>query len=98
GGLVLGGVAPDLKDATPRQIAEAIRVGPYLMPKFSRRQISDAQVNSLIRYVRYSQDPVDRGGWDIGHLGPIPEGAVAWAVAGLALVLLARFLGKRIGA
>ena len=98
GGVVLDGIAPDLKHASPTQIAEAIRVGPYLMPRFTERQLSDAQVASLVRYVKYSQYPVDDGGWDLGHLGPIPEGAIAWLIAGIALVALARFLGKRIGA
>jgi ubiquinol-cytochrome c reductase cytochrome c subunit len=96
GGYVTGAVPPSLDKATPTQIAEAVRIGPYLMPRFSARQISDRQVASLVRYIEYSQDPQDAGGWDLGHLGPIPEGLVAWIVAGVALVALARFLGKRI--
>ena len=41
GGTVTGGVAPSLIDATPTQIAEAIRIGPYLMPPFSPHAIDD---------------------------------------------------------
>lgn len=95
GGLVTGAVAPPLDRATPTQIAEAIRIGPYVMPRFSRRQLSDRQVDSIVRYVQRTDDPVDRGGWSIGHLGPIPEGLVAWLLAGAALVLVARMIGRR---
>ena len=28
------------------------------------------------RYVEYAKHPDDRGGWSIGHIGPIPEGLV----------------------
>ena len=34
GGIVTGAVVPSLNVATPRQIAEAIRIGPYVMPRF----------------------------------------------------------------
>jgi len=95
GGLVVGGTAPTLADSTPIQIAEAVRIGPYLMPRFTRKQLDDRQVDSIIRYVQLAQHPDDRGGWGIGHLGPIPEGLVAWLIAGAALVSVAAVIGGR---
>jgi ubiquinol-cytochrome c reductase cytochrome c subunit len=95
GGITPGAVAPPLQDATPTQIAEAVRIGPYLMPRFSKRQISDVELDSIVRYVLSTRDPDDRGGWGIGHLGPIPEGMVAWLLAGLALLAVARLIGER---
>jgi ubiquinol-cytochrome c reductase cytochrome c subunit len=95
GGVVTDVVAPDLKAATPVQIAEAVRIGPYVMPRFSKRNLSDEQLDSIIAYVRQTQHPADRGGWGIGHIGPVPEGLVAWLLAGTALVLLARSIGSR---
>lgn len=95
GGIATGLVAPALQRATATQIAEAVRVGPYLMPKFSPRSIDDAQLDSITRYVRSTRDPPDRGGWGIGHIGPIPEGLVAWLLAGVALILVARSIGER---
>jgi ubiquinol-cytochrome c reductase cytochrome c subunit len=95
GGIVSGGVAPPLEDATPVQIAEAVRIGPYLMPRFSRRQLSDADLDSIIAYVEQTKHPEDAGGWAIGHIGPVPEGLVAWVVAGGVLVALALAIGKR---
>ena len=35
GGYVTDARVPVIKQSTPTQIAEAVRVGPYLMPKFS---------------------------------------------------------------
>ncbi len=88
GGFVTGALVPPLQTLSSREIAEAVRVGPYLMPKFSSTQISDAQLNSLIKYVQWTNRPDNRGGWGIGNIGPIPEGLITWWIA-IPLVLLA---------
>ena len=96
GGVVVGGFAPELHEVTPTEVAEAVRVGPYLMPSFDRDQISDEDLDSIARYVDEAvQQPDDRGGWGIGHLGPVPEGLIAWAVAVAALLVVARLIGER---
>lgn len=95
GGIVTSAVAPNLLKATPTQVAEAVRIGPYLMPRFSRTQIDDRELASIVRYVEYAKHPKDDGGWGIGHLGPVPEGLVAWLIAGAALVLVARAIGGK---
>jgi len=95
GGYVTGGLPPPLEDASDVQMAEAVRIGPWVMPTFSKRAISDKQLDSIIRYVDYAKHPDDRGGWAIGHLGPIPEGIVAWFIGALLLVLCCMALGKR---
>ena len=95
GGVVPPGTAPALQQANATQIAEAVRVGPYLMPPFNERQISDAQLDDIVAYVLAQRHPDNRGGWGIGNIGPIPEGLVAWLLAGTALLLIARLLGER---
>ncbi len=95
GGIVTGAIVPSLDQATPTQIAQAIRIGPYVMPRFGEGEVSDAQINSIARYVQSIQHPDDRGGWGIGRIGPIPEGMVAWLLAAAALLLIARLLGER---
>lgn len=96
GGVVKGARVPPLGDSTPVQIAEAVRLGPYLMPSFSKRQLSDGELDSIIRYVEYTKRPRDEGGWSIGHLGPVPEGIVTWLMAGLALVAVTMVIGRRV--
>jgi ubiquinol-cytochrome c reductase cytochrome c subunit len=95
GGFVTGARVPPLQRLTPVQIAEAVRIGPYLMPRFSTSQISDAQLNSLIAYVRSTNHPDNRGGWAIGNLGPVPEGMIAW-LAAIILAILCLGLGRRL--
>jgi ubiquinol-cytochrome c reductase cytochrome c subunit len=96
GGYVTGARVPPLTDATPTQVAEAVRIGPYLMPRFSTKAISDRQLDDLVAYVEYAKHPRDPGGWPIGHIGPWPEGAVSWLIAAAALVFVCTLFGKRI--
>ena len=95
GGVVTGAFAPALTPATAREIAEAIRIGPYAMPPFSSGQLSSSQVDSIARYVESTDHPDDPGGWDIGRIGPITEGMAAWLLAIVALLIVARLLGER---
>jgi ubiquinol-cytochrome c reductase cytochrome c subunit len=95
GGLTIGAVTPNLQQATAAQIAEAVRMGPYLMPRFDSRQIDQHQLDSIARYVLWTRSPDDAGGWGISNIGPIPEGMVAWFVALAAMVIVARLIGER---
>ncbi|MEA2265700.1 MAG: ubiquinol-cytochrome c reductase cytochrome c subunit [Solirubrobacteraceae bacterium] len=97
GGIVTGAIAPALNhpNVTPTEIAEAVRVGPYVMPVFTQAQISDPELADIVAYVVSTQHPNDAGGWGIGHVGPIPEGMIAWLLAAAALVLVARLIGER---
>jgi ubiquinol-cytochrome c reductase cytochrome c subunit len=96
GGYVKGAVVPELQQATPTQIAEAVRLGPYVMPRFSPRQISDRKLDSIVAYVQYTQHPDDAGGWALGHIGPVPEGLVTWLIAAAVLVAVCVAIGERV--
>ena len=96
GGVVSGARVPPLTRVSPVEIAESVRIGPYVMPTFSKRAISDDELDSIIAYVKSAQRPEDAGGWGIGHVGPVPEGMVAWLIAGIALVLACAMIGKRL--
>jgi quinol---cytochrome-c reductase cytochrome c subunit len=95
GGVAIGAYAPPLGEATPTEVAEAIRVGPYVMPRASEAQLDQADLDSIARYVQLTQNPDDAGGLGIGHIGPVPEGLVAWFAAIVALLLVARLIGER---
>ena len=96
GGYVTGALPPPLEDDSPVQIAEAVRIGPYVMPTFTKKDISDHELDSIIAYVDYAKHPDDRGGWAIGHLGPVPEGLVTWFIAGVVLIFVCMVIGKRL--
>ena len=96
GGYTEGALPPPLGDATPTQVAEAVRIGPYVMPAFSTKAISDAQLNSIVRYVEWTKRPNDSGGWALGRIGPVPEGLVTWFFGMTVLLLMCMVLGKRL--
>jgi quinol---cytochrome-c reductase cytochrome c subunit len=98
GGYVTNVRVPRIKEDTPTQIAEAVRVGPNLMPKFSKHHISDRQLNSIIAYLQSVKHPHDPGGWGIGHIGPVPEGMLTWFIAAVALIGLCVLIGERLRA
>ncbi len=96
GGYVTGALPPPLDQATATQIAEAVRIGPYVMPQFSQHAISNRQLDSIVRYVEFARRPYHPGGWGIGFLGPVPEGLVTWFLALPLLIGLCLVLGRRL--
>jgi ubiquinol-cytochrome c reductase cytochrome c subunit len=94
GGVMSGAFVPTLLEATPRQVVEAARVGPYVMPRFSQAQLSDHELATIARYVQYAKHPQNPGGWALFDVGPVPEGMVAWLIGLLALLLVIRMLGR----
>lgn len=95
GGLTIGAWVPNLQKATPLEIAEAVRMGPYVMPHFDTTQIDQHELNSLVRYVLWTRHPSNNGGWSLYNIGPIPEGLVAWFIGLLTLMIVARLIGER---
>jgi ubiquinol-cytochrome c reductase cytochrome c subunit len=95
GGALLHREAPALHLATPTQIAEAVRIGPGAMPAFGQAALDDRQLSDLVSYVRYLDNPSDRGGWSLWHLGPVAEGGAAWLLAMAALLVAIRWMGDR---
>ncbi len=96
GGITIGAQIPNLQQATPQEIAEAVRMGPYLMPHFDANQINQHDLDSIARYVLWTRSPDNAGGWGIYNIGPIPEGIVAWFLALAAMVIVARLIGERL--
>jgi ubiquinol-cytochrome c reductase cytochrome c subunit len=89
-----GRVAPSLMAADPVEVAEAIRVGPNLMPQYPEEVLDSDQLDAVVTYVQELQRLDGRGGADIGRIGPVAETLVGFA--GLALLLIViRGLGKR---
>jgi ubiquinol-cytochrome c reductase cytochrome c subunit len=95
GGMFVGAWVPDLGQATAQQVAEAVRMGPYLMPHFDSTQINQHELDSIARYVLWTHHPDNAGGWAIYNIGPIPEGLVAWFLGLGTLIVVARLIGER---
>ena len=100
GALTNGLIAPPLDRSTARQVAEAMRLGGAgyrsgHMPRFGADTFSDQDVNAIARYVLDLEHPRNRGGYDLGHLGPVVEGFAAWFGLLLALLLFVRWVGEK---
>jgi ubiquinol-cytochrome c reductase cytochrome c subunit len=94
GSVGYGWIAPSLDRATVTQVAQAIRVGPGVMPQFDEHTLTDRDVNDIVRYVNVLQtDVVNAGGLPLGDLGPVAEGLVAWLGLGLLIVII-RLIGS----
>jgi ubiquinol-cytochrome c reductase cytochrome c subunit len=85
-------IAPGLHRATPVEIAEALLIGPGQMPRFG---FSQSDRDAVVAYVDHLDDADDPGGADIGGIGPVPEGFVAWGVGMLSLIGVSLLIGTR---
>ena len=87
GALSSGKFAPSLQNASPSVLYTAMLSGPQNMPKFSDRQLTPQEKQNIIAYVTSVQGGNNSpGGADLGGLGPISEGFIAWVVGIAALV------------
>ena len=95
--LAFGTNAPSLQNrsVTPQQVAEAIRIGPANMPRFSGN-LTDQQVSDLVSYVTGRiQHPDNPGGAGLGGVGPVAEGFVALLIGVGGLALICFWIGER---
>ena len=95
GALAYGTVGPSLTRSSPVEVLEAMRTGPGSMPVFPPSLLDDEQATQIAAYVDYLHAPDDQGGWNLWHLGPVPEGLIAWIFGVGGAVLICRWLGTR---
>ena len=95
GALSYGRAAPSLAEATPLQVASAVRSGPGQMPIFGEDTLDQADLDAVARYVEYLRSPEDPGGLPIGRTGPVPEGFVALTFGIGALLAAVAWIGTR---
>ena len=85
-------LAPGLSVASEVEIAEAMITGPGQMPQFD---FADPQLNDIVNFVVFLREEPRPGGADIGGIGPVPEGFVAWLVGLGSLLLISRLIGSK---
>ncbi len=93
--LPAGRVAPNLLGVPDIQVAEAVRLGPGLMPAFPPSALSDQQLANIVTYLGELPTHESHGGFSIGAIGPVTEGVVGWVIGLGLLVVVIRLLGKR---
>jgi ubiquinol-cytochrome c reductase cytochrome c subunit len=96
GALSSGKFAPSLQDTKPSVIYTAMLSGPQNMPKFSDRQLTPDEKRDVVAYIKSVQSGNNSpGGDDLGGLGPISEGFIAWVVGIAALVGVTLWIGAK---
>lgn len=93
GALTSGDTATTLVDATPSQVVQSMRTGVGTMPVFGRETMDDEDAGAIAAYVQQLRDPA-QGGAGLAFRGPFAEGAVAWLVGVVAIVLAVRWIGS----
>ncbi|HEX3370462.1 MAG TPA: c-type cytochrome [Candidatus Cybelea sp.] len=94
-----GNVAPPLAGASPLQVAEAIRTGPGVMPRFDADVLTDHDIDDIASYIGFVHAHANlprgpaAGGITLAHVGPVAEGFVAWLFGLGALLLFIRRIG-----
>lgn len=93
-GAIIGGGyrAPDVMQATPTQVGEAMIVGPGAMPVFS--DFTSEEVADVAAYIDDLQRRHTTDVRSLGGIGPVAEGLAAWLVAMVVLVGLTRWMGS----
>ncbi|NMH99431.1 c-type cytochrome [Pseudonocardia acidicola] len=96
GALSSGKFAPNLDAASEDQIYTAMLTGPQNMPKFADRQLTPAEKEDIIAYIKsVSGSNNSVGGYAAGGIGPTSEGVIAFVVGLGALVGFAMWLGAK---
>ncbi|CCG03948.1 c-type cytochrome [Blastococcus saxobsidens] len=91
-----GSLAPDVTGVDPTGVVEAIRVGPFEMPEFGNRTLTDEDAADIAAYVQ-ELAAADTTPLGLTHIGRVYAGAVTGVLALVmvgALVLVVR-TGRR---
>ncbi|MFN2388625.1 MAG: c-type cytochrome [Actinomycetota bacterium] len=87
-------LAPPVGNASPLEVAEATLTGPGQMPRFA---FSPEELDAIVAFTEHLRTTPAHGGADIGGIGSVPEGFVAWFGGALTLVVIAYVVGKSWG-
>jgi ubiquinol-cytochrome c reductase cytochrome c subunit len=88
-------VSSTLDVAEPIEIAEAIRSGPGVMPRFLEDTMSEEELLDVTAWIMDLRDREAPGGWSFGRSGTVTEGFLA-VVLGLGLLTVVMYLlGER---
>lgn len=90
-------VSSNLKNTEPVVVAEAIRIGPGVMPVFGDETIPQEDLEALVRWTENVTQRSSPGGVAIGRGGPVSEGLIVWVVGIGLLGTVIYLLGEREG-
>ncbi len=95
GALTRGKYAPSLKGVEGKDVYEAMITGPQSMPVFNDANISPEAKNSIIAWLKTTQEEQNVGGMTLGNLGPVSEGMFIWVFGLGIMIACAVWLGQK---
>jgi ubiquinol-cytochrome c reductase cytochrome c subunit len=95
GALSTGAYAPSIKQATPKQMWEAMLTGPESMPVFSNNTLTPDQKRDVIKYIELLRTEPNPGGLSLGRIGPVSEGLFLWTVGIGSVLVVAVWIGAK---
>lgn len=96
GALSDGKYAPNLMNATPTEIYEAMITGPQNMPVFGDSTLPTKDKQAIIAYIDMLRADEDPGGWALGRFGPVTEGLFMWIGGLLLAIAVAIWIGAKV--
>lgn len=90
-------VSSNLDVASPLEIAEAVRTGPGVMPRFGPDVLTDEDLDAVVKWVVNLRARESPGGLSVGRSGPVSEGFIAWLVGLGFLGVVMYLLGEKAG-
>jgi ubiquinol-cytochrome c reductase cytochrome c subunit len=96
GALTDGKYAPSIRSSSAKHIYEAMLTGPQSMPVFGDGTITSEEKRAIIRWIRELDREPNPGGFGLGRIGPVAEGALIWLIGVPALIFLAVWLAGRV--
>ena len=89
-------IALPLYQATAKEIGEAIRIGPGVMPRFTNAQLNERDIGAIATYVHYlTVTSPSYGGFTMDYAGPAAEGLVGGILGVGALFWVIFFTGTK---
>jgi ubiquinol-cytochrome c reductase cytochrome c subunit len=96
GALSSGAFAPQLTEATGRQIWAAMLSGPQNMPVFGDNELTPEEKGHIIAYINTLREEGDPGGvFNLGRLGPATEGVAIFLVGIVAVVFASLWIAGK---
>lgn len=93
GALTQGKAAPNLMQAEPKEIWEAMTTGPGNMPVFGEGTLTAKDRQDIIAYVEDLQTEASPGGADLGRIGPVNETVFLFTAVAAVLAFAAIWIG-----
>jgi ubiquinol-cytochrome c reductase cytochrome c subunit len=95
GALTAGKYAPKLRGVSAKHMYEAMLTGPQSMPVFGDATMTPEEKQAIIAFLKTTESEPEPGGFTLGKVGPVTEGAVGWIVGLGGLIACAVWLGAK---